>query len=96
MRAAHVRAGCGGKGHKGRTPTPMILCAERAYRNHPDKELRDLAKAQSRESHRVNGPCGPRPWFPLSMFAKNDTTLYLSIKMRQSQVTERRMRGGKR
>lgn len=95
-RAAHIRAGCGGKGHKGRTPSPMILCMERAYRHHPDKSVRELAKLQSRASHKLWGPCGPRPWFPLSMFAKNDTTLYLSIKMRQSKVTDRRMQGVKR
>lgn len=74
----------------------MILCMERAYRHHPDKSTRELGKLQATESHKLWGPCGPRPNFPLSQFAKNDTTLYLAIKMRQRQITERRMRGGKR
>lgn len=67
------------------------ICPAKIFRHHPDPAVRALAKAQAHEAHAVNGPCKGRAKTTLSMYCKNDTTLYLSVKKAEAERTKIKM-----
>jgi hypothetical protein len=49
--------------HHGKTPMRATVCPRKMFEYHPDADLRELADAQARESHRCWGPCKNVRWY---------------------------------
>jgi hypothetical protein len=67
------------------------ICPAKMFAHHPDPALRALAKAQAHEAHSYGGPCNGKAKTTLSMFVKNDTTLYLATKRKEAERTKIKM-----